>query len=189
MLALSLRPRRRFRMHNRFLPLLVVAVVLSAIVAVAQTTNALPSEVVAANRELDHQLLEGHRLLDTDKVMGLFTSSPEVFFISPGRADLFKGRDQVRESWKQFFATLQSIHGEINHIQYLAAGDGVIGVGQVTYYRQLKGYEPDQRIVVWTDFRHRENGKWVYVFRHAHLVNSSYVDNKQSSKSPNTEHR
>lgn len=176
-------------MYKRFLPLLILSFMLAGTMAVAQTTNALPGDVLAANQELDHQLLEGHRLLDTEKVMGLFTSSPEVFFISPGRADLFRGRDEVRRSWEQFFATLQSIHGDINHIKYLPAGDGVIAVGQVTYYRQLKGYEPDQRVVVWTDFRHKENGKWVYVFRHAHLVNSSYTDSKQSAKSPHPEPR
>jgi len=159
-----------------------------AVAANAQT-SALPPEVLAANKELDRQLLEGHRLLDTEKVMALFTSSPDIFFISPGRADLFKGREQVRRSWETFFATLQSIHGEINDISYLPAGDGVIGVGQVTYYRQLKGGAPDQRIVVWTDFRHKENGKWVYVFRHAHLVDKSYVDTKPSEKSPSAELR
>jgi hypothetical protein len=42
---------------------------------------------------------------------------------------------------------------------------------------------------VWTDFRRKENGKWVYVFRHAHLVNSFYVDSKRSTKSLNSEHR
>jgi hypothetical protein len=38
----------------------------------------------------------------------------------------------------------------------------------------------DQRIVVWTDFRHKENGKWVYVFRHAHwpLASNSLPDAK-----------
>ena len=137
-----------------------------AIPANAQT-YALPPDVLAANKELDHRLLEGHRLLDTDKVIGLFTSSPDIFFISPD-GQLNKGLDQVRQSWARFFASLQSIHGEINHVTYLPAGDGVIAVGQVTYYRQLKGGKPQQRVVVWTDFRHKENGKWVYVFRHAH---------------------
>src|SRR5882762_5463170 len=132
-----------------------------------QTVGALPSDVIAANRELDHQLLEGHRLLDAEKVMGLFTSSPDIFFIAPD-GELYKGPDQVRQAWVRFFASLQSIHGEINHISYLREGDGVIAVGQVTYYRQLKDGKPQQRVVVWTDFRHKENGKWVYVFRHAH---------------------
>jgi ketosteroid isomerase-like protein len=132
-----------------------------------QTAGALPSDVIAANRELDHQLLEGHRLLDAEKVMGLFTSSPDIFFIAPD-GELYKGPDQVRQAWVRFFASLQSIHGEINHISYLREGDGVIAVGQVTYYRQLKDGKAQQRVVVWTDFRHKENGKWVYVFRHAH---------------------
>jgi ketosteroid isomerase-like protein len=132
-----------------------------------QTAEALPNDVIAANRELDHQLLEGHRLLDAEKVMGLFTSSPDIFFIAPD-GELYKGPDQVRQAWVRFFASLQSIHGEINDVSYLRGGDGVIAVGQVTYYRQLKNGKPQQRVVAWTDFRHKENGKWVYVFRHAH---------------------
>jgi len=75
-----------------------------------QTAGALPSDVIAANRELDHQLLEGHRLLDAEKVMGLFTSSPDIFFIAPD-GELYKGPDQVRQAWVRFFASLQSILG------------------------------------------------------------------------------
>jgi ketosteroid isomerase-like protein len=143
----------------------LVTFILFGIMAVAASaqTNALSPDVLAANKELDRQLLEGHRLLDAEKVMGLFTSSADIFFIAPS-GELYKGRDQVRQAWERFFAGLQSIHGDIDHISYLPAGDGVIAVGQVTYYRQLKGRAPDKRIVVWTDFRHKDNGKWVYVF-------------------------
>jgi ketosteroid isomerase-like protein len=133
----------------------------------AQATT-MPNEVIAANQELDRQLLEGHRLLNAEKVMSLFSSSPDIFFIGPS-GNVFKGRESVRRSWEEFFASLQWIRGEINDISYFPAGDGVIAVGQVTYQRQLKGAAaPEQRVVVWTDFRRKENGKWVYVFRHAH---------------------
>ncbi len=154
----------------------------------AQSAKALPGDVIAANQELDRQLLEAHRLLDAEKIMGLFTSSPDIFFIAPG-GELYKGRDQVRQSWEQFFASLDSIHGEINHVTYLPAGDGVIAVGQVTYHRQLKGGAPEQRIVVWTDFRRKENGKWVYMFRHAHwpLALNPKPDVKPTTKSPTAE--
>jgi ketosteroid isomerase-like protein len=159
-----------------------------AVGAHTQSAKALPNDVIAANQELDRQLLEGHRLLDAEKIMGLFTSSPDIFFIGPA-GNLFKGRDQVRQSWEQFFASLESIHGEINHITYLPAGDGVIAVGQVTYHRQLKGGAPEQRVVVWTDFRHKENGKWVYVFRHAHwpLALNPKLNAMPATKSPTAE--
>jgi ketosteroid isomerase-like protein len=159
-----------------------------AVGAHAQSAKAVPNDVIAANQELDRQLLEGHQLLDAEKVMDLFTSSSDIFFIAPG-GQLYKGRDQVRQTWERFFASLQSIHGEINHISYLPAGDGVIAVGQVTYHRQPKGGTPDQRIVVWTDFRHKENGKWVYVFRHAHRPQeaNSQPEAKPSAKSPTAE--
>jgi len=78
--------------------------------------------------------------------MALFTSSPDIFFIAPG-GELHRGFDEVRQTWKEFFASLQSIHGEIDHVKYLPAGDGVIAFGQVTYHRQLKGSNPEQRVV------------------------------------------
>jgi len=123
-------------------------------------------------------------------VSDLFTSSTDIFFISPD-GELYKGPDHVRQAWARFFASLQSIHGEINHVSYLPEGDGVIAVGQVTYYRQLKGGKPQERIVVWTDFRHKENGKWVYVFRHAHwpLEANAQTGSTRSAKSPNGDHR
>jgi len=171
----GIRVHSRKGTHMRSRLLQTTQVVLSMFLSVGivshnangQTAGALPSDVIAANRELDRQLLEGHRLLDAEKVMGLFTTSPDVFFITPN-GELYRGPDQVRQAWVQCFASLQSIHGEINHISYLREGDGVIAVGQVTYYRQLKDGTPQQRVAVWTDFRHKENGKWVYVFRHAH---------------------
>lgn len=129
--------------------------------------SSLSDDILVANRELDRQLLEGHRLLDADKVMQLFSTSSEVFFIAPD-GELYEGRDKVRQSWVRFFAQLQSIQGEINNISYAPAGDGVIAVGHVTYHRVLKNGTRDQRFVVWTDYRKKENGRWVYVFRHAH---------------------
>jgi hypothetical protein len=71
----------------------------------------------------------------------------------------------------------------------LREGDGVIAVGQVTYHRQLKDGKPQQRVVVWTDFRHKENGKWVYVFRHAHwpLEANAQTGAAPSAKGPTAE--
>jgi hypothetical protein len=89
----------------------------------------------------------------------------------------------------RFFSSLQSIHGEINHISYWREGEGVLAVGQVTYDRQLKDGKPQQRVVVWTDFRRKENGKWVYVFRHAHwpLEANAQTGAAPLAKSPTVE--
>jgi len=101
-------------------------------VVVGQTRRARKlcrTMLLPQTRSWTDKLLEGHRLLDAEKVMGLFTSSPDIFFIAPG-GDLFKGRDQVRQSWKQFFASLESNFTERSTILlYLPAGDGVIAVG------------------------------------------------------------
>jgi hypothetical protein len=97
----------------------------------------------------------------------LFTSSPNIFFIGP-TGILFQGREQVRESIEKFFTRVATMTGVIDHVTYLPEGDGVIAYGQVTYHRQFKNGVTDQRVVVWSDYRHKENGKWVLVFRHAH---------------------
>ena len=145
----------------------LLSVLLFTIGAGAQTTQALPSDALTANQELDRQFLEAHRQPDAAKIMALFTSSPDIFFIGPSGI-LYQGRDQVRRSIEQFFARVVTMTGVIDHVTYLPAGDGVIAYGQVTYHRQFKSGAPDQRVVVWTDFRRKENGRWVLVFRHAH---------------------
>jgi ketosteroid isomerase-like protein len=139
-----------------------------ASVANAQASKALPPDILRANQELDRKFLEGHRVLDTDMIMGLFTKSPDIFFIGPTGV-IYQGREQVRQSIEKFFARVVTMTGVIDHVTYLPSGDGgVIAYGQVTYHRQLQGSVPDQRVVVWTDYRRKENGKWVIVFRHAH---------------------
>ena len=161
-------------MHKR--PLRNMALTVSALlclgilacVAHAQTSKALPPGVLHANQELDRKFLEGHRVLDTDMIMSLFTKSPDIFFIGP-TGIIYQGHDQVRQSIEKFFARVVTMTGVIDHVTYLPSGDGgVIAYGQVTYHRQLQGSAPDQRVVVWTDYRRKENGKWVIVFRHAH---------------------
>jgi len=150
-----------------------MALVLLGFASLAFATNvhnpkALPPDVLRANQELDRKFLEGHRVLDTDMIMGLFTNSPDIFFIGPTGV-LYQGREQVRQSIEKFFGRIVTMTGVIDHVTYLPAGDGgVIAYGQVTYHRQLQGSAPDQRVVVWTDYRRKEHGKWVFVFRHAH---------------------
>ena len=144
---------------------LVAAVVFGVTSNVA--AQGLDEKVLAANRELDRRLLEAHALKDAALVQSLFSDSPDVFFISPA-GSLTKGRDAIRRSFQVFFDHLESIRGDIKDISYLRAGEGVIAVGTVVYSRQAKGSPPDQRTVIWTDYRLVENGRWVYLFRHAH---------------------
>jgi ketosteroid isomerase-like protein len=150
--------------HGTFATAVVLA--MSASVN-AQTTATLDEEAASANRELDRQLIEAHVLKDAAMVQRLFSDSPDVFFISPG-GSLNKGRDAIRESFQYFFDGFDSIHGDIKEIVYLPAGEGVIAVGTIIYSRKPRGAPADQRTVIWTDYRRVENGRWVYVFRHAH---------------------
>ncbi len=149
--------------------LLLVSLVFGSLVvsAGAQNPTTLEDKVIAENRELDRQLVEAHNQKDTDKVLGCFSGGPDTFMVGPQGA-VHRGREAIRQSYTQFFAGLDSIRGEIKEVSYFPAGKGVIALGTVIFYRHPKNAPPDQRTVVWTDYRRRENGKWVYVFRHAH---------------------
>ena len=131
----------------------------------AETAGSLDS--IKEQRELDAGFVESHDQKSTDLLMSLFSDSPDVFLIAP-HGVLFRGRKGIRDSVEAFFAGLEYIHGEIKEVSYLPAGDGVIGVGTVVFNRKPKNRPPEQKTVVWTDYRRREGGKWVYVFRHAH---------------------
>ncbi len=159
--------RRSLKIMMAFLLLTALSIAANAQIAKALASDVLAADVLAANQEIDRQFLEAHRVPNVDKIMALFTSSPDVFFIGP-TGILYQGREQVRQSIEQFFTRVASMTGVIDHVTYLPAGDGVITYGQVTYHRQFKSGATDQRVVVWTDYRHKENGKWVLVFRHAH---------------------
>lgn len=133
----------------------------------AQTPVKLDESVIAENRELDRLLIEAHDQKNIEKVLAVFSQAADTFFIAPN-GELNQGRDAIRKSYLDFFAGLDSLHGEIQDVSYIPAGEGVIAVGTVIFYRHPKKAPADQRTVIWTDYRRRENGRWVYVFRHAH---------------------
>jgi ketosteroid isomerase-like protein len=145
--------------------LLCLPLLLSA--AHAQGQSALSPEVLRANQELDRKYLEAHRVVDTKMIMSLFSRGPDVFMIGPTGV-FYPGYDKVRGSVETFFARVEKMPGTIDRITYLPAGDGVVAYGQVTYHRTLKGKKPDTTVVVWSDYRRKEHGKWVLVHRHAH---------------------
>lgn len=119
------------------------------------------------NMKLDEQLLKAHELRDAGMIMACFSKREDAFFIAPD-GTLNSGPAAIRESFRKFFAGLDAIHGDIKQISYIPVEGGVIAVGTVIYHRRPKGQPPDQRTVIWTDYRIRENGHWVYLFRHAH---------------------
>ena len=136
------------------------------LVTAAQSIS-LDERTTAEMRELDRKLLEAHEKLDAKLAMSTFTDHEDAFFIQPN-GQLMKGTEAVRKSWADFFAALEWIHADIKEVSYFREGDGVIAVGTVVYKRKMKNREPEERVVIWTDYRRQENGKWVYVFRHAH---------------------
>ena len=127
----------------------------------------LDSDTLAANRALDQAFLDAHAQKSTDALLSLFSTRPDVVFIAPNGA-VNHGRNEIRGSFSRFFALLEEIHGEITTVQYFRVGDAVAAVGTEVFHRKRRDGMTDERTVVWTDLRQKENGKWRYVFRHSH---------------------
>ncbi len=171
-----------------FVVLVLLGVSTFGLAANPSNPGNLPADVVRANQEIDQKFLEAHVHPNTDLMMSLFTSSPDIFFVGP-TGIIFHGRNEVRESIDKFIQNVITMPGVIDYVTYLPAGDGVIAYGQVTYHRYLKGKQPDTRVVVWTDYRRKENGKWVLVFRHTHwpLGSNSLAGSETIRKPPSTQ--
>jgi len=127
----------------------------------------LDSDTLAANRALDQAFLDAHAQKSTDALLSLFSTRPDVVFIAPN-GTVNHGRDEIRGSFSRFFALLEEIHGEITTVQYFRVGDAVAAAGTEVFHRKRRDGVTDERTVVWTDLREKENGKWRYVFRHSH---------------------
>ncbi len=187
-MARLLIPGTSLKSHTRSAAAFVFTVVLClstfGLAATPSNPGNLPADALRANQEIDEKFLEAHVKPNVDLIMSLFTDSPDIFFVGPTGL-IFHGRDEVRGSIAKFLANVITMPGEINSVTYLPAGDGVVAYGQVTYHRQLKGQPPDTKVVVWTDYRRKENGKWVLVFRHAHWPSAS---NSLAGKPAETSH-
>lgn len=155
------------RITRRALPISISAVGVAGWGTGTSAGTALRQTVIAEQHVLDFKLLEAHRLKDTAAVLNCFSRSPDAFFISPG-GSLNKGKQAIRKIYDNFFSGLETIRGEVQEVAYQPAGDGVIAVGTVIFYRKPRGAASDQKTVIWTDYRQKEDGKWVYLFRHAH---------------------
>ena len=127
----------------------------------------LDSDTLAANRALDQAFLDAHAQKSTDALLSLFSTRPDVVFIAPN-GTVNHGRNEIRGSFSRFFALLEEIHGEITTVQYFRVGDAVAATGTEVFHRKRRDGVTDERTVVWTDLRQKENGKWRYVFRHSH---------------------
>ena len=133
----------------------------------ATRVSELDTETLAANRELDQKFLDGHTMKSSESLVRLFSSRPDVVFIAPN-GSINRGREAIRTSFDYFFSLLDEIHGEIVSVSYFRVGGAVAAVGTEVFHRKSRDGISDERTVVWTDLRQRENGSWHYVFRHSH---------------------
>jgi len=127
----------------------------------------LDPDTLAANRALDQQFLDGHARKSSDLLLSLFSSRSDVVFIAPSGV-INRGHEGIRTSFDYFFSLLDEIHGEIVSVSYFRVGNTVAAVGTEVFHRKRRDGISDERTVVWTDLRQKENGSWRYVFRHSH---------------------
>jgi ketosteroid isomerase-like protein len=76
----------------------------------------------------------------------------------------------VRKAAEETFAGLESAHVKIDEITLLRSGDAIMAVGTASYELQPKDGPLQSFSARWTDFRRKEDGKWVYVSDHAQIL-------------------
>ena len=128
----------------------------------------LAAEVIGANLALDKAFCAAMSNKDLEGVMACLLNSPDLVVVLYGK--VLRGPEQVRAEVAAMFETMRALALDINNVQYVSSGDGVIAVGTATYQFIPRLGAPSTLVERWTDLRRCINGRWVYVLDHAEAV-------------------
>lgn len=128
----------------------------------------LRPEVIEANLVLDKAFCAGMSSKDLDAVMACLWNSPDLVVVLYGK--VLRGWEQTRNEVRAMFETMRALTLEINDVNYVAAGDGVIAVGTATYHFYPRMGAPSELVERWTDLRRCIDGRWYYVLDHAEEI-------------------
>jgi len=129
----------------------------------------LTAEELAGIQDLDRRFVDAYNRLDLDGFMDCLWKSPNfVMLLYDGT--VFIGWDAVRQVAEETFAGLESAYVVIDEVTFLRSGDAIMAVGTASYELQPKDGPVQKFSARWTDFRRKEDGKWVYVSDHAQIL-------------------
>jgi uncharacterized protein (TIGR02246 family) len=138
-----------------------------------EQTKSLSNADLLANQELDQRFVESMAQMDIEKLMSCFWDSPDVVFVDYD-GNVFRGSDEIRKAFEQFFAQFESLSlgGNVSHIR---AGNSVFAFGTSTYTMQMKDGTSKQVTQRWSDVRGKIGGQWFFVLDHVHFLESTIM--------------
>jgi ketosteroid isomerase-like protein len=130
--------------------------------------GSLTGAELAEAKELDRRLCDAIGRKDANAFMACFWENPGLVAVIAGEVQ--RGPDAVRNGIQRMFQQNDSVRLEVNDVEYVRSGDGIIGVGTATF--ELKPPGGERRLLVerWSDFRRKVDGRMVYVLNHTTVV-------------------
>ena len=125
----------------------------------------LNDAVMSANARLDSRFVQAMSNKDVEGAMACLLDSPDLVLVLFGK--VLRGPAAVRQFLTELFASMRTVHLEINEVTHWSFGETVFAVGTATYeFEALDGARSTLK-ECWTDARQKVAGRWVYVLDHA----------------------
>ena len=125
----------------------------------------LNDAVMSANARLDSRFVQAMSNKDVEGAMACLLDSPDLVLVLFGK--VLRGPAAVRRFLTELFASMRTVHLEINEVTHWSLGETVFAVGTATYeFEALDGARSTLK-ECWTDARQKVAGRWVYVLDHA----------------------
>jgi len=125
----------------------------------------LNDAVMSANARLDSRFVQAMSNKDVEGAMACLLDSPDLVLVLLGK--VLRGPAAVRQFLTEMFASMRTVHLEINEVTHWSFGETVFAVGTATYeFEALDGARSTLK-ECWTDARRKVAGRWVYVLDHA----------------------
>ena len=125
----------------------------------------LNDAVMSANARLDSRFVQAMSNKDIEGAMACLLDSPDLVLVLFGK--VLRGPAAVRQFLTELFASMRTVHLEINEVTHWSLGETVFAVGTATYeFEALDGARSTLK-ECWTDARQKVAGRWVYVLDHA----------------------
>ena len=121
--------------------------------------------VMSANARLDSRFVQAMSNKDVEGAMACLLDSPDLVLVLFGK--VLRGPAAARQFLTEMFASMRTVHLEINEVTHWSFGETVFAVGTATYeFEALDGARSTLK-ECWTDARQKVAGRWVYILDHA----------------------
>ena len=123
-------------------------------------------------QEAEQAFYEAFQRADLDAMMAVWAEDDEVYCVHPGGPRL-SGLDQIRESWRQIFASGANVRIQLRSAQQMRGG--LLAVHSLYEYIAVIGERSATNVVAATNIYLNIGGGWRIVAHHASPVANAPV--------------